>query len=326
MSLTRSWTVEPPDDGLRLDVAVASHLEDVSRAQVRKWIDEGRVLVGGNEARASRLCREGESIEIEIPEPRPAEPEAESIPLAILYEDEHVIVVDKPAGMVVHPSPGHSSGTLVNALLAHCNDLSGIGGVERPGIVHRLDVGTTGVIVVAKNDRAHRHLSEQFQHRQVDKRYVGLVHGSIPEELSIDRAIGRDPVHRTKISSKSQRAKPAVSDVRRLEALVGSSLVEIRIRTGRTHQIRVHLSEVGYPMVGDRDYGAPRRPPTGMSQADFRPLREFPRPALHAASLELTHPHTGERIRWEAPLPDDMERLLMELRALRESGSSKAQR
>ena len=318
MSLTHSWSIEPSEEGLRLDVAVTGHLEDVSRAQVKKWIEQGRVLVGGNEARASRLCREGDAVEVRVPEPAPGAPEPEEIPLTILYEDPHLVVVDKPAGMVVHPSPGHPSGTLVNALLAHCRDLSGIGGVERPGIVHRLDVGTTGVVVVAKNDHAHRDLAEQFQARRVKKHYVGIVHGSTPVEIEIDRAIGRDPIHRTKISSRSHRAKPALSEVRRLECLPASSLIEIRIHTGRTHQIRVHLSEVGFPLVGDKDYGAPHKPPTGVSQSEFHPLRDFPRPALHARSLELEHPASGKIMNWDAPLPEDMQRLLAKLRLLRD--------
>lgn len=318
MSVTHSWSIEASEDGLRLDVALASHLEDVSRAQVKKWIEQGLVLVDGAEARASRLCREGEAVEVRVPEPVPATPEPEEIPLTILYEDPHLVVVDKPAWMVVHPSPGHPKGTLVNALLAHCRDLSGIGGVERPGIVHRLDIGTTGVIVVAKNDRAHRHLAEQFQARRVKKHYIGIVHGSIPEDLAIDRAIGRDPIHRTKISSRSRRAKPALSEIRRLESLPRSSLIEIRIHTGRTHQIRVHLSEVGFPLVGDKDYGAPHNPPTGMSQSEFQPLKDFPRPALHAQSLELQHPASGKLMTWDAPLPEDMQRLLVALRHLRD--------
>jgi len=318
VSLTHSWSIEPSEEGLRLDVAVTGHLEDVSRAQVKKWIEQGRVLVGGNEARASRLCREGDAVEVRVPEPAPGAPEPEEIPLTILYEDPHLVVVDKPAGMVVHPSPGHPSGTLVNALLAHCRDLSGIGGVERPGIVHRLDVGTTGVVVVAKNDHAHRDLAEQFQARRVKKHYVGIVHGSTPVEIEIDRAIGRDPIHRTKISSRSHRAKPALSEVRRLECLPASSLIEIRIHTGRTHQIRVHLSEVGFPLVGDKDYGAPHKPPTGVSQSEFHPLRDFPRPALHARSLELEHPASGKIMNWDAPLPEDMQRLLAKLRLLRD--------
>lgn len=315
---TQTWRVEPEEVGMRLDIAVAHQLEDVSRARVRKWIDEGLVRVDGKPARASRLCREGESVEISPPALVRAIPEPEDLPIAILYEDEDLVVVDKAAGMVVHPSPGHSTGTLVNALLAHCTDLSGIGGVERPGIVHRLDVGTTGVLVVAKSDRAHRRLVAQFEERVVTKNYLGIVHGVTPTELTIDRAIGRDRNHRTKISSRSRRPKPALSEARQLESLPASSLLEIRIHTGRTHQIRVHMSEAGYPLVGDKDYGAPTKPPTGMSNAEFRVLRDFPRPALHAATLELDHPITGKSAKWEAPIPADMQDLLEELRSLRD--------
>lgn len=318
MSPPVTWHAGPAEAGLRLDVAVASQLEDVSRAQVKKWIDDGRVRVDGRPARASRLCREGELLEVDVPAPSPPTPEPEDIRVAILYEDSDIVVVDKAAGMVVHPSPGHPRGTLVNALLAHCDDLSSIGGVERPGIVHRLDVGTTGVLVVAKNDRAHRRLSTQFQERLVSKSYVAVVHGITPPEVVIDRAIGRDPHHRTKISSRSHRAKTAVSEMRRIECLPASSLLAVRIHTGRTHQIRVHASEAGFPLVGDTDYGAPRQPPPGMSQADFRVLREFPRPALHAAALELDHPTTGERMKLEAPMPRDLQDLLIALREIRD--------
>lgn len=312
-----TWNVSPAEAGLRLDVAVASQLEDVSRARVRKWIDEGRVRVEGKPRRASRPCREGESIEVTIPAPSPATPVPEDIPITVLHEDADLVVVDKAAGMVVHPSPGHPTGTLVNALLAHCDDLSGVGGVERPGIVHRLDVGTTGVLVAAKNDRSHQRLAIQFQERVVTKRYVGLVHGTTPAELIIDRAIGRDPIHRTKVSSRSHRPKSALSEIRRLECLPVSSLVEIQIHTGRTHQIRVHLSETGFPLVGDVDYGAGRKPRTGTRRDALRLLYDFPRPALHAAELELDHPTTGERMHFAAPMPQDMEELLTELRRLR---------
>lgn len=314
----RSWSVAREHIGVRLDVVVASQFDDVSRAQVRKWIDDGLVCVDGAPARASKLCRDHESIDVTVPAPVPAIPEPEAIELAILYEDEELVVVDKAAGMVVHPSPGHSSGTVVNALLAHCTDLSGIGGVERPGIVHRLDVGTTGVLVVAKSDRAHRALATQFEERVVKKNYIGIVHGVTPAELRIDKAIGRDPIHRTKISSRSRQPKPASSEIRHLETLPASSLLAIRIHTGRTHQIRVHLSEAGYPLVGDKDYGAPTRPPSGMSHAEFRALREFPRPALHAATLELEHPTRRISMKWEAPLPTDMQDLLDQLRRLRD--------
>ena len=316
-----AWRIEPSESALRLDVAVASRLEDVSRARVKKWIEEGRVRVDGKIARPSRLCHEGESVEVVIPAPVPASPEAEAIPLSILYEDEHLVVVDKPAGMVVHPSPGHPSKTLVNALLAHCHDLSGIGGVERPGIVHRLDSGTTGVIVVAKHDHAHQHLAAQFQGRRVHKRYLAVVHGAPPEHLVIESAIGRDRLHRTKMSTRTDHPRSATSTLERLEQLPHSALLAIQIQTGRTHQIRVHLSEAGYPIAGDQDYGAPRKRAFGQDALAFKWLSEFPRPALHAESLTLTHPSNDEKMHWSAPIPNDMNDLLEKLRRIKVAGN-----
>ncbi len=316
---SRSFVVDEEVADLRLDTALSAHLEDVSRARAKRWIEEGRVRVEGRKGRASRICRAGELIEILIPAPEPAEPPPEVIPLAIVFEDRDVVVVNKSAGMVVHPGPGHSTGTLVNALLAHSKDLSGIGGVLRPGIVHRLDAGTSGLIVVAKSDRAHRDLAAQFQAREVEKRYLAIAYGSPPERFLVNRPLGRDPRHRTKISSRSRRPREATSEITRLESLPLSALVEIRIRTGRTHQIRVHLSEEGHPVVGDQEYGAPRRNarlPSRDSIA-FRRLRDFPRPALHSSVLGLRHPVTGDLMRWHAPLPEDMSALLEELRSLR---------
>jgi 23S rRNA pseudouridine1911/1915/1917 synthase len=314
------WLVDASEDNLRLDVAVSLHFDEVSRAQAKRWIEEGRVRLGGKSARASRICREGDRIEVDVPAPRPAKPLPESIPLEIIHEDRHLVVVNKPAGMVVHPAPGHPSGTLVNALLAHSRDLSGIGGVVRPGIVHRLDKGTSGLLVVAKSDSAHQSLAAQFRDRSVTKRYVAIVHGTPPERLVIDRAIGRDPRHRTRISSRARAPRTATSELTRLERLPESALVEIRILTGRTHQIRVHLSEAGYPVVGDREYGGSRRgarPRAQTSAAAFRLLRDFERPALHALELALVHPESGVRVRFQAPLPRDMAELLSKLRGLR---------
>jgi 23S rRNA pseudouridine1911/1915/1917 synthase len=315
----KRFVVDEESRDRRLDVALSSRFEGVSRAQAKRWIEQGRVRIEGEPARPSRICRVGELIEVSIPEPSPAEPAPESIPLEIVYEDRDLVVVNKGAGMVVHPGPGHPTGTLVNALLAHSKDLSGVGGVLRPGIVHRLDAGTSGLIVVAKNDRAHRALAAQFQAREVEKRYLAIVHGRPPERFVVDRPLGRDPRHRTKISSRSLRPRQATSEVTRLEVLPASALVEIRIRTGRTHQIRAHLSEAGHPVVGDVDYGAPRRnarvPPR--ESAAFRRLRDFPRPALHASVLGLRHPATGKLLRWQAPLPEDMAELVEELRSLR---------
>ena len=316
-----SWRVEPDDEGRRLDVVIAAHFEDLSRAQVQRYIHDGLVRVDAKPARASRTCRPDELIEVRVPTPRSASPEAEPIPLSIVFEDGDIIVIDKPAGMVVHPAAGHESGTLVNALLAHCSDLSGIGGVERPGIVHRLDRGTTGVMIVAKNDRAHHGLAAAFQERRVDKRYVAVVHGTPPERFVVDRAIGRDVVHRTKISSRSPQAKPALSEFHTTEALPLSALVQCRIHTGRTHQIRVHLSEAGYPIVGDRDYGAPRQSGAKPAAAG-KVLSAFGRPALHAESLSLDHPTTGRRHTFDAKLPADMTELVRALRKIRDNRES----
>jgi 23S rRNA pseudouridine1911/1915/1917 synthase len=305
-----SFTVAESEAGSRIDVALTRLLPDVSRARSKRWIDEGRVTVDGKAVRASRILSRGERVEVSIPPPVPATPVPEAIPLDVLYEDGDIVVLNKRAGMVVHPAPGHSSGTLVNALLSHSSDLSGIGGVMRPGIVHRLDAGTSGVLVVAKNDRAHQSLQIQFQKRCVSKIYLALAHGTPPERFDVDRPIGRDARDRKKMSSRTRKPRQAMSEVMRLEKLPGCSLLEIRIRTGRTHQIRVHLSEAGYPLVGDRDYGAPGLPP--------RRLRDFARPALHAFRLSFQHPTSGEEVSFEAPLPGDFSRLLEELRAERD--------
>lgn len=313
-----SWTLSDAESGLRLDVVLASRLPGVSRAQAKRWIDEGRVRLDGKSARPSRLCQPGQNVSVALPPPAPATPEPEPIPLDVVFEDPDLIVVNKPPGMVVHPAPGHASGTLVNALLAHARDLSGIGGVARPGIVHRLDAGTSGLLVVAKHDRAHHGLARQFERREVDKRYLAVVFGHPEARLVLDRPIGRDRVHRTKISSRSTRAREALTELELVERLPLASLVAVRLHTGRTHQIRVHLSEAGHPVVGDRDYGAPRSRaaiPPGHAAA-FRLLRDFPRPALHAARLALRHPATGAAMCWEAPVPEDMAELLAKLREL----------
>jgi 23S rRNA pseudouridine1911/1915/1917 synthase len=323
---TETFVVDASEESLRLDVAVALHFEDVSRAQAKRWIEEGRVRLDGRKARPARTCRAGDRIDVVVPALAPATPEPEPIPLDVLFEDRSVVVVAKRAGMVVHPSPGHPTGTLVNALLAHTRDLSGIGGVARPGIVHRLDAGTSGVLVVAKSDRAHRHLAAQFQGRTVDKQYLAVVHGEPPERFVVDRPIGRDLHDRTRISSRSATPRDATSEFEVLERFPLSASLDIRIRTGRTHQIRVHLSEAGYPVVGDRDYGAPRRPrgPARRSASEaaaFRLLRDFPRTALHASRLAFDHPETGARLRFVAPVPADLEELLEKLRGLRSCAS-----
>jgi 23S rRNA pseudouridine1911/1915/1917 synthase len=247
----------------------------------------------------------GQSVSLEIPEPVDAIPLPEPLPLPILYQDSDLIVVDKPAGMVVHPAAGHSSGTLVNALLHHVDDLSGIGGEKRPGI------GTSGVMVVAKNDAAHQELSRQFRDREVEKDYLALVWGQLIAGRRIDSPIGRDPSNRKKMSARARRSREAVTRIVRAERIRVLTLLQVAIQTGRTHQIRVHLSAIGHPVVGDVLYGGVRRRVPG----DLRAIRHLNRPFLHAARLVFTHPTESRRMEFTSPLPEDLQRVLDELRA-----------
>jgi len=292
------YLVGESEDGQRLDTALAG-LVGQSRSQVRRWIDADRVRWNGRNAAPSQLVSEGDWIDAEPPEPIPAHAEPEAIPLRILYEDAAIVVVDKPADMVVHPAPGHAGGTLVNALLHHCGGLAAVGGVLRPGIVHRLDRGTSGVIVVAKHDQAHRALAEQFHEHTIERVYQALVRG-IPSADSgrVDAAIARHPRDRkrmTAVRSGGRAARPAWRVARRFPKSA-RSLLEVRPETGRTHQIRVHLASVGLPIAGDPVYG--RR---GRDRAE----PGLDRPALHARVLGLVHPESGERLRFEAELPAD---------------------
>ena len=248
--------------------------------------------------------REGERVSIDLPDVEPATTAAEALPLEILYQDADLAVLNKPPGMVVHPGAGHASGTLVNALLHHIPDLSGIGGEVRPGIVHRLDRGTSGVMVVAKNDAAHQELARQFQDREVEKEYIALVWGVVQAGRRIDAAIGRDPVNRQKMSARARRARSAVTRITRAHHLPGVTLCQVAIHTGRTHQIRVHLSAIGHPIVGDALYGGVRRRVPG----DLRALQRLQRPFLHAERLAFTHPRDGRRMEFSAPLPPDLTR------------------
>jgi 23S rRNA pseudouridine1911/1915/1917 synthase len=231
-----------------------------------------------------------------------------------MFQDQDIVVVDKPAGMVVHPAAGHSSGTLVNALLHHVTDLSGVGGELRPGIVHRLDRGTSGLMVVAKNDRAHQELARQFTDREIDKEYIALVWGVVQAGRRIDAAIGRDPAHRQKMSTRARRARSAVTRVTFAHHFKGVSLLKVAIATGRTHQIRVHLSAIGHPIVGDPVYGGTRRRVAGSLRAVLR----LERPFLHSARLAFTHPGDGRRVEFEAPLPLDLQSVLDEIREQQE--------
>jgi 23S rRNA pseudouridine1911/1915/1917 synthase len=291
--------------GRRLDLALAE-LAGVPRSQARRWIDQGLVRVGGAPARPAHLVREGESLEAEPPEPVAAAPEPEPIALAVLYEDADLVVVDKPAGLVVHPAPGHPRGTLVNALLHHCRDLAGIGGVLRPGIVHRLDRGTSGVLVAAKCDAAHVGLAEQFRAHTVERTYLALVRG-LPgaEGGHIERPIGRHPRDRKRMSVRTAAGRAAATDwrVARRFPREAVSLLEVRPATGRTHQIRVHLAAAGLPIVGDPVYGR------------GQPRLGLERPALHAARLGFAHPRSGAWLCFEAPPPPDLRAALERLEA-----------
>lgn len=300
----------PADAGTRLDQFLAAHLDGVSRSQIQRLIRDHRVSVSSGEARASLAVTPDLVVDVDVPPPLPASPGAENLPLSIIYDDADLVVINKPAGMVVHPAAGHASGTLVNALLHHIGDLSGIGGTERPGIVHRLDRGTSGVMVIAKHDRAHRALSAQFHDRLVRKEYLALVWRAPAVGLRIDDPIGRDPNHRQRMSSRARRGRTALTEVIGVEALRGVSLVRVAIGTGRTHQIRVHLSEHGFPLVGDALYGGVhKRLPTHLAA-----VARLTRPFLHAARLSFTHPSSGRVMTFEAPLPSDLHSVMTALR------------
>jgi 23S rRNA pseudouridine1911/1915/1917 synthase len=292
------YLVGESEDGQRLDTALAG-LVGQSRSQVRRWIDDGRVRWNGSPAAASRVVAEGDWIDAEPPAPIPASARPEAIPLRILYEDAAIAVIDKAADMVVHPGPGHAHGTLVNALLHHCGELAAVGGVLRPGIVHRLDRGTSGVIVVAKHDDAHRALAAQFHAHTIERVYQALVRG-IPSLDSgrVDAAIARHARDRKRMAVVQRGGREAHTAWRVARRFPRSarSLLEVRPETGRTHQIRVHLASVGLPIAGDPVYGR-----GGRDRAE----PGLDRPALHARVLGLVHPVSGERLRFEADLPAD---------------------
>jgi 23S rRNA pseudouridine1911/1915/1917 synthase len=300
----------PGDNGARLDQFLAAHLDGVSRSQIQRLIRDNRVSVSSGDVKASLAVTPNLIVDVDVPPPRPATPAAEDLPLSIIYNDADLVVIDKPAGMVVHPAAGHATGTLVNALLHHVSDLSGVGGMERPGIVHRLDRGTSGIMVVAKHDRAHRALSAQFHDRLVRKEYLALVWRAPAVGLRIEDPLGRDPNHRQRMSSRARRGRTALTEVIEVEALRGVSLVRVSIGTGRTHQIRVHLSEHGFPLVGDALYGGVhKRLPTHLAA-----IARLTRPFLHAARLSFTHPASGRMMTFEAPLPPDLHSVITALR------------
>jgi 23S rRNA pseudouridine1911/1915/1917 synthase len=291
----RKFRVEPEEEGERIDRLLAAREWAPSRAYIQKLLKNGKVFVNGTPVKANYRPATGDEILVEEDEPAPAGVKAQPLPLVILYEDEDLVVINKPRGMVVHPAPGNQENTLVNALLAHCRELSGIGGVARPGIVHRLDKDTSGVLVAAKNDFTHLSLARQFQQRAMTKKYLALVHGQVsPPEGVINAPIGRHPVHRKKMAVLPA-GKPAVTRYRVLEYAGSCSFLEITLETGRTHQIRVHMQHIGHPVVGDTLYGRKREPFPLYGQA------------LHAAVLGFVHPRTGSYQEFTAPLPPEME-------------------
>lgn len=302
-------SVEAENDGSRLDSFLTALLPEQSRSSIQRLIKDGRVTGAHASLRASTVVRAGQTYDVDIPAPAAATPAAEDLPLLIVYEDRDVVVLDKPAGMVVHPGAGHAGGTLVNALLHHVKDLSGVGGELRPGIVHRLDRGTSGLMVVAKNDAAHQELSRQFSDREVEKEYVALVWGLVHAGRRIDAPIGRDPGDRQKMSTRARRARNAVTRVTFAKHFDGASLLRVAIATGRTHQIRVHLSAIGHPIVGDSTYGGLHR----RTAAHLRAVQRLERPFLHSSRLAFTHPADGRRVEFDSPLPLDLQDVLDEI-------------
>jgi 23S rRNA pseudouridine1911/1915/1917 synthase len=285
----------------RIDKVISSLNPDWSRTQVQQWIKDGQVLVNGQAVKTNYKCNMNDQIEIMIPEPEVLDVIAEEMNLDIYYEDEDCLVVNKPKGMVVHPAAGHITGTLVNGLMAHCKDLSGINGVLRPGIVHRIDKDTSGLLMVAKNDRAHESLVNQLVEKTVTRKYLAVVHGNIAHDYgTIDAPIGRDPKERQSMTV-IDNGKNAVTHFHVLERYKDFTFVECRLETGRTHQIRVHMKYIGHPLAGDPKYG-PRK------------TLDLNGQALHAAVLGFTHPRTGEYLEFEAPLPESYEQLLEKLR------------
>ncbi|MGG1697229.1 RluA family pseudouridine synthase [Bacillus zhangzhouensis] len=286
----------------RLDKFLSMTEPEWSRTQVQQWVKDGLIEVNGKQVKANYKVQAGDQIKVEIPDPEALDVEAESMDLDIYYEDEDVLVVNKPRGMVVHPAPGHVSGTLVNGLMAHCNDLSGINGVMRPGIVHRIDKDTSGLLMVAKNDLAHESLVNQLVAKTVTRKYTAVVHGIIQHDTgTIDAPIGRDKKDRQSMTVTKENAKQAVTHFDVLERFQDFTVVECRLETGRTHQIRVHMKYIGYPLAGDPKYG-PRK------------TVDFNGQLLHAGVLGFDHPRTGEYIEFTAPIPADMQAFIDSLR------------
>ena len=299
-----TFGAEKEDVGSRIDVFLAEAMEQLSRSGVQKLIDAGQITRNGKPTKANEKLKEGDVIHVTLPDVKEVEILPENIPLDILYEDKDVIVVNKPQGMVVHPAPGHLSGTLVNALLYHCGEeLSGINGEKRPGIVHRIDKDTSGVLMVAKNDMAHQSLAAQLAVHSITRKYYAIVYNGFPEDTgTVDRPIGRNPQDRKKMAVTEKHSRHAVTHYRVLERMEKFTLIEAQLETGRTHQIRIHMAYIGHPLLGDPVYGPKKQPIHLEGQA------------LHAKVLGFQHPRTGEYMEFEAPLPPYFEALLERLR------------
>ncbi len=295
------YDIDPTCGKKRLDVFLSEIQAEITRSYVKKLIETGQVAVNGAPAKAHYKLKEGDQVSMTVPDPEPLEVQPEAIALNIVYEDDCLIVIDKPAGMVVHPAPGHSGGTLVNALLHHCKDLAGIGGVERPGIVHRLDKDTSGLIAAAKTEACMQSLARQFKEREIHKVYLAFAKGAFASKGGvIDAPIGRHKIHRKKMSTRTPAGREAETRYEVIRQLDGFAYVRLFPKTGRTHQLRVHLASVGHPILGDGLYGGTLGPG----------LPQIARQALHAHRLELTHPGTGNLLQLESPLPADMRALL----------------
>lgn len=303
-SQTYSFLIGEEDSDQRVDKFLSGELSDLSRSYIQKLLKEGRVLAAGKPVKANYKVREGEEVQFSVPPLQELSVEAEPIPLSILYEDSDLIFINKPKDMVVHPCAGRYSGTLVNGLMYHCKDeLSGINGVLRPGIVHRIDKDTTGVLVICKNDKAHRLVAEQLKEHSITRKYRAIVHGIVKEDGTVDAPIGRSPKDRKKMAINEKNGKRAVTHYRVLEHLKGKyTYIECQLETGRTHQIRVHMASIHHPLLGDTVYGPCANPFHLEGQC------------LHAMVLGLIHPSTGEYMELEAPLPDYFSELLRKLR------------
>ncbi|WP_454192064.1 RluA family pseudouridine synthase [Paenibacillus sp. Marseille-Q7038] len=299
----QEWTVTADYAKERIDKYITESMDDISRSQVQLWIADGHVTVNGAKVKSNYKLGEGDRITVIVPEPMAVEIIPENIPLHVVYEDASVIVVNKQRGLVVHPAPGHTSGTLVNALMYHCKDLSGINGELRPGIVHRIDKDTSGLLMAAKNDKAHASLAAQLKEHSVNRRYIALVHGHVQHDQgTVDAPIGRDTSDRKMFTVTDRNSKEAITHFTVLERLGDYTLLELKLETGRTHQIRVHMKFIGHPLVGDPMYGRNK----GIKMNGQ---------ALHAQTLGFVHPDTGEQMEFTAPLPQDMEDVLASLRS-----------